>query len=127
MVPDEGTPVGVDVDVVPLEVVPVLLEVVVVVTPPLPDFGRYLIPLDGQLPGVGASILTYEPSMIDPLTYGTLSVWQKRFACRNGTHVVVIVNLEEHVGVAIEANLKAICTVLLERIDEFLTSVRLCT
>lgn len=62
MVPDEGTPVG---------VLPPPPEVVVGVPPLLPDFGRYLIPLDGQLPGVIASILTNEPSTIDPFTYGT--------------------------------------------------------
>lgn len=60
MVPDEGTPVAVlSTDVV----------VVVVVPSPPPDFGRYLIPLDGQLPGVIASVLTKEPSMMDPFTY----------------------------------------------------------
>lgn len=59
-VPDEGTPVGA-----------LPPEVVVGVPPPPLDFGRYLIPLDGQLPGAVASILTYEPSMTDPLTYRT--------------------------------------------------------
>jgi len=58
MVPREGTPVG-----------GLPTEVVVVVAPPPPDFGRYLIPLDGQLPGVIASTLTKEPSMMDPFTY----------------------------------------------------------
>ena len=61
MVPDEGTPVA----VLSTEVV-----VVVVVPPPPLDFGRYLIPLDGQLPGVIASVLTKDPSMMDPFTYG---------------------------------------------------------
>ena len=47
MVPDEGKPVGV-----------LPTELVVVVPPPPPAFARYLIPLDGQLPGVVASIAT---------------------------------------------------------------------
>ena len=42
----------------------------------LPDFGRYLIPLDGQLPGVGASMPTKVPSMMDPMTYQTLDTFE---------------------------------------------------
>jgi len=120
MVPDEGTP--------PVGVVPT--EVVVVVPPPLPDFGRYLIPVDGQLPGVGASIATKEPSMMDPFTYGTSGkfsrVNRKVCVCGINAHVVVIVDLKERVGVAFQADLEAICRGSPEHIDESVTGECFC-
>lgn len=53
----------------PPEVGPGPEEVDVVVPPPLPepDFGGYLIPLDGQDPSSGASMATKLPSIRDPL------------------------------------------------------------
>jgi hypothetical protein len=122
-VPDEGTPVG---------AVPPEVAVAVVVPPPLPlpDFGRYLIPLDGQLPGVKASILTKEPSMTDPCSYGTsrtLEELTERIVCKIDTHVVEIVDLVDRaVGLALEADLEAICRGCLERIDDLRTGVCPC-
>ena len=116
MVPREGTPVDV-----------LSTVVVVVVAPPPPDFGRYLIPLGGQLPGVIASVLTKEPSMIDPFTYrpsGTSTEWTKKIMYRIDTHVVVIIDLKELARVAIQANLEAICGP--EHIDNSLTGVCIC-
>ena len=120
IVPDEGTPVGVPPP-----------EVVVGVPPPLPDFGRYLIPLDGQLPGVVASILINEPSMMDPLTYG-----QDRTRVRGidrtdhakiDTHVVIIIDLKESARVTLKADREAIRGRSLECIHDILTGVCLCT
>ena len=123
MVPDEGTPVA----VLSTEVV-----VIVVVPPPPPDFGRYLIPLDGQLPGVIASVLTKDPSMMDPFTYGLLDQGSQKRVDRIDcvyvggidTHVVVIVDLEERPGVAFQADFEAICRP--EDIDDIRTGVCLC-
>ena len=67
--------------------------------------------------------------MVVPFTYGTsekLTEWTEQFVFVIDTHVVVMVDLKEHVGVAIRAELEVICRGSPERIDDIPMGVCLC-